>query len=154
MELLIIGSVGTVSSLFALLGIWFRVRSMMIPLLLFLLFTILMDAVSSFYYFTSYTFDSDKIGNDFDFYRGIHTNNLLPSYTRNEMFFVIGKLIFSILLFRSISKCYRRNLLLRGGRSPFRSNKKLNNNNHEGLSISPELSKNSKYRKFSNIESI
>merc|ERR1712025_586228 len=49
-ELLVVGCVGTAVSILGLLAIWLRVRHLLLPLLLFLVFIILFDAVSIFAY--------------------------------------------------------------------------------------------------------
>ena len=45
---------------------------------------------------------------------------VVPNLSRNVFFFVIVKLVFSLVLVQLVVRAYRRNLRLRGGRSPFR----------------------------------
>jgi hypothetical protein len=52
-ELLVVGCVGTAVSILGLMAVWFRFRHLLLPLLLFLVFIIMFDAVSIFAYFTN-----------------------------------------------------------------------------------------------------
>ena len=53
MELVVVGSVGAAAAVVALLGVWCRHRPLLLPLLIFLCFTLVLDAVTVFAYFTS-----------------------------------------------------------------------------------------------------
>ena len=150
-ELVTVGCIGSVTSLVAAFGLWFKLRSFLLPLLMFMIFTMILDSVSVFYYFTSPTHSFDQTSNKFDLYRGIHRNQIIPTFTQDAIFLIIGKIIFSLFLSRAIIRTYRYDLRLRGGRSPVRCN---NNNNQEIYSLSPGPAKSGKYRKFSNVESI
>ena len=53
MELVVVGSVGAVAAVLALLGVWCRHRPLLLPLVIFLCFSLVLDAVTVFAYFTS-----------------------------------------------------------------------------------------------------
>jgi len=139
-ELLIFGCLGSIASSLALLAIWIRVRHLLVPLLLFVSFSTVFDAVTLCSYFTS----SSRTFLESNVLRGY---NLLPNYSQDILFIVIGKLVISILLFRVVVSAYRRNLKLRGGRSPFRVSRKSSCSNisseKEKMSASPKFQKKS-----------
>ena len=116
------------------LHLFFRMRYLLLPLLLFLVLIILFDAVSIFAYITNG--HSEKSG-DYHFRWDFWTSFLdiiwqkkhhfryirymaVPEISRNVFFFVIVKLVYSLVLIQAVIKAYRRNLQIRGGRSPFR----------------------------------
>merc|ERR1712126_377532 len=139
-ELLIFGCLGSVTSSLALLAIWIRVRHLLVPLLLFTSFSTVFDAVTLCSYFTS----TSRTFLESNVLRGY---NVIPKYSQDVLFIVIGKLVISILLFRVVVSAYRRNLKLRGGRSPFRVSKKSSGSNisseKEKMSASPKFQKKS-----------
>ena len=139
-ELLIFGCIGTVASSLALLAIWIRVRHLLVPLLLFISFSTVFDAVSLCSYFTS----TSRTFLEANVLRGY---NVIPKYSQDILFIVIGKLVISLLLFRVVVSAYRRNLKLRGGRSPFRASRKSSCSNistvKENMSASPTFQKKS-----------
>ena len=136
MELLIFGCIGAVASSLALVAIWIRLRHLMVPLLLFVSFSTVFDAVSILSYFTA----TSRRFLESNILRGY---NVIPKYSSEIIFIVIGKLVVSILLFRIIVQAYRRNLKLRGGRSPFRASRKnsCSNIDKENISASPKFKK-------------
>merc|ERR1719188_2672108 len=82
----------------------------MVPLLLFVSFSTVFDAVSILSYFTA----TSRRFLESNILRGY---NVIPKYSSEIIFIVIGKLVVSILLFRIIVQAYRRNLksnILRG----------------------------------------
>ena len=147
--MLVLGVVGSISSSVALLAVWLRMRPMLIPLILFLIFTMVLDAASIFMFYTTL---SEQWSQRLAF---------IPRYSHDLVLFIIGKLIYSILLFHSTCQSYRRNLKLRGGRSPFRIQKKnsetTGDQENQKHSASPKLSKKQakfQYSQFGQVQEL
>jgi len=138
-ELVTVGSIGCVTSCLALLAVWMRVRSLLVPLILFLLFTIIFDSISIFAYFTT------KNAN-LDLRNGAFVSEAIIKYSADLVLFTALKLLFSLIIFQITVQTYRRNLKLRGGRSPFRIGKKNGSNDKERLAASPKLAENKNSR--------
>jgi len=138
-ELVTVGSIGCVTSCLALLAVWMRVRSLLVPFILFLLFTIILDSISIFAYFT-HKENIDLENRDF-------VSEAIIKYSADLVLFTALKLVFSIIIFQITVQTYRRNLKLRGGRSPFRIGNKTCSNDKERLAASPKLAekKNSRF---------
>ena len=65
----------------------------------------------------------------------------LHIYYQDVFFFVVVKLVYSILLLRVILRTFRRNLKFRGGRSPFRMTAKTSDSSSQVESGSPQFKK-------------
>ena len=65
---------------------------------------------------------------------------VVPDLSRNVFFFVCVKLVYSLVLIQAVIRAYRRNLKIRGGRSPLRLRSKSPRNvDVENSSGSPKL---------------
>ena len=137
---MVVGSVGAVAAVLALLGVWCRHRPLLLPLLIFLCFTLVLDAVTVFAYFTSVPTEQNMASYWYRRYYVLpHLSQVicLVLYQRTQrdpqfkhciyihiwciyififqdvFFFVVVKLVYSILLLRVILRTFRRNLKFR-----------------------------------------
>merc|ERR1712126_469715 len=78
-ELLIFGCLGSIASSLALLAIWICVRHLLVPLLLFVSFSTVFDAVTLCSYFTS----SSRTFLESNVLRGY---NVIPKYSQDVLF--------------------------------------------------------------------
>merc|ERR1712110_1305842 len=132
----IVGCVGTAVSILGLMAIWFRVRYLLLPLLLFLMIIIFFDAISIFAYITSGP--PENLGESHYWYKRYM---IVPDLSRNVFFFVIVKCVYSLVLVQAVIRAYKRNLKIRGGKSPFRvRSKSPRNEDVENPSGSPSCS--------------
>ena len=70
---------------------------------------------------------------------------VVPDLSRNVFFFVIVKFVYSLVLVQAVIRAYRKNLKIRGGRSPFRV-QSSRNRDVENPSGSPKLKLSSSYK--------
>ena len=131
----------------------------MVPLVLFLVITLILDLMTLFYFILS--------GNSFNDIENLNPS-LAPLSRHSSSFLFVIKFIVSCCLLRLVILLYRKNLLMRTGRSPFRSASKPlpppppSREAEKGKSLdqsnlqSPELKppKVGQYRRFSGVEDV
>ena len=72
---------------------------------------------------------------------------VVPDLSRNVFFFVIVKFVYSLVLVQAVIRAYRKNLKIRGGRSPFRAQSNSSRNRDvENPSGSPKLKLSSSFK--------
>ena len=140
MELSVFGFVGFLVSGLALAAVWFKYRHFLLPLLIFLLFTTIFDSISVFASFTT-TEEEDNINMDTSQYLTT-ASNYFPIFSSDlAVSVVICKILFSIFLLERVVHNYKKNIKIRGGRSPVRRNnsaspgKNLLDQNQEALHV-------------------
>jgi len=131
-ELLIVGVTGTLANIVALIGIWKGQRLFLVPVMVYMAVTILLDFVTSVRFFVGQLEGDD----DFAVYDDLETIDvdsvgmtrlISPTkHTRERSFaalfplFLI-KMVISIILFRTLCDVYKRDLTMRATRSPIRN---------------------------------
>ena len=152
-ELVVVGMSGALTSILAIMGLWFRQRQFLLPLVVFLFATIVLDSISIFYYYVSAPSAEAT-------YPTMTPISLYPNTDRMIPYLIV-KLVFSIWLVKRLISMYRKNLTIRTGRSPLRKQTKpLSESGSvedkgEIETGSPKLkSKVGKYTKFENCEEV
>ena len=116
-ELSVFGFVGFLSSSSALAGIWLKYRHCLLPLIIFLIFTTIFDCISVFASLTAGEEERE----------GRIARNYLPLLTsRAALWAAVFKILLSLFLLERLVHNYRRNVKIRGGRSPVRRKEDLN----------------------------
>ena len=115
-EMMVVGSCGCLTSSLALMGIWYHQKQFLLPLLVFLFATIVLDSVCLFQYYHLIG-ALEEFGNKLSFYP--INDSMMP--------FLILKLLLSMYLVKSLISIYRWNLTIRTGRSPLRNKSQTNN---------------------------
>ena len=117
-ELSVFGLVGFLASGLALAGVCFKYRHFLLPLLLFLLFTTVFDSISVFASFT--TPEEEDNSNTSQYLKT--ARNYFPIFSSGlAVSLVLCKIFFSIFLIERVIHNYKKNIKIRGGRSPVRS---------------------------------
>ena len=111
-ELVVVGMSGALTTTLAIMGLWYRQRQFLLPLVVFLLSTIVLDSISIFYYFVSSP-------NAEPTYPRMSPISLYPNTDRMIPYLIL-KVVFSFWLVKSLISVYRKNLSIRTGRSPLR----------------------------------
>jgi len=157
-ELLTLAICGVTAAGLAVLAVWAKIRLLLVPLVLFLVVTLILDLMTLFYFILS--------GNSFNSIENLNPS-LAPFSRHSSSFLFVIKFIVSCCLLRLVILLYRKNLLMRTGRSPFRSASKPptpppapSREAEKGKSLeqanlqSPELKppKVGQYRRFSGVE--
>ena len=119
-ELSVFGFVGLFSSCAALAGIWLKYRHCLLPLIIFLIFTTIFDCISVCASLTA----PDEAPQDLT-----NARNYLPLFSsRESLVGAVIKVLFSLFLLERLLHNYRKNIKIRGGRSPVRRNNASNEN--------------------------
>ena len=147
-EMMVVGTSGALTTSLAIMGLWYRQRQFLLPLVFFLFATIVLDSASVFnyYYVSTPTVDETSLTkvNAISFYP--ITDPMSP--------YLIVKLLISIWLMQRLISTYRKNLTIRTGRSPLRKHQQPFSEDVEKRSDdkgSPILKwKVGKYSKFDN----
>ena len=113
-EMMVVGTSGALTTSLAIMGVWYRQRQFLLPLVVFLFATIVLDSASIFnyYYVSTPTVDDTTLTkvNAISFYP--ITDPMSP--------YLIVKVLISIWLMQRLISTYRKNLTIRTGRSPLR----------------------------------
>jgi len=130
-ELLVVGVTGAVVNILGVIGLWRKQRLLLIPVILFMTITLLLDMVTTVAFFTN-NLGQGKIK---------ETNILVPpeskdvdishlvapfKHSQDHSFallfpFFLVKLVVSIIIYRSLLDVYRRDPNMRVTRSPLRN---------------------------------
>ena len=102
-EMMVVGTSGALTSSLAIMGLWYKQRQFLLPLLVFLLATSVLDSVSVFHYYYVATPMEEVKMNKISFYP--ITDPMSP--------YLIVKLVFSIWLVKRLVSTYRKNLAIR-----------------------------------------
>lgn len=149
-KLVVFGCVGIVTNGLAIVGLMKKQRVFIIPNILFLACTLILDGILALVYITSTT------SNDSDFHFGSDIADLSSSVlalsvqTSSKFMFpvIIFKILFTAIIFRCLMDVYQRDMSLRSSRSPFRSQTKEARAEEGGASPSksPKLEKYSRFQ--------
>eukprot|EP00092_Neocalanus_flemingeri_P016937 GFUD01018319.1.p1 GENE.GFUD01018319.1~~GFUD01018319.1.p1 ORF type:complete len:252 (-),score=79.60 GFUD01018319.1:90-800(-) len=152
-ELLMLGTCGALTSTLAIMGLWYRQRQFLLPLVIFLLATIVLDCISVFYSQVSSP-DAEPL------FPKMSPISLYPE-TDHPIPFLLVKLLFTIWLVKRLISMYRKNLSIRTGRSPLRKQSPPSGDQSKiekggvDSSESPVLkAKVGKYSKFENCQDV
>merc|ERR1719508_512933 len=97
-ELVVVGMSGALTTTLAIMGLWYRQRQFLLPLVVFLLSTIVLDSISIFYYFVSSP-------NAEPTYPRMSPISLYPNTDRMIPYLIL-KLVFSFWLVKSPISLY------------------------------------------------
>eukprot|EP00092_Neocalanus_flemingeri_P045669 GFUD01051149.1.p1 GENE.GFUD01051149.1~~GFUD01051149.1.p1 ORF type:complete len:226 (+),score=59.67 GFUD01051149.1:55-732(+) len=152
-ELLIVGTSGALTGIMAMMGLWYKQRQFLLPLVVYLLASIVLDSIAVFYYYVA----SPNANRT---YPKMSPISLYPN-TDRMMPYLIVKLVLSIWLVKRLITVYRKNLTIRTGKSPLRKQSppscdKTKVEKGGDKSESPVLKGNKvgKYSKFENCEDV
>lgn len=150
-KLAVFGCIGILTNGLAIIGLLKKQRVFLIPNILFLACTLILDGILALVYLTSTT------SNDPDFHSGsdiadISSSVLSPSVQNSSKLMfpsIIIKIVFTAIIFRCLMDVYQRDMSLRSSRSPFRSQTKPKEARAEEGEASPIKSpKLGKYSRF------
>jgi hypothetical protein len=118
-ELLVMGVTGTLVNLLALIGLWHKYRHFLLPLVLFLIIDIILDAIYVFAYCVSVS-DPAMLEQQHPL-SALSPGNLSKPETMRSLLPVLAfKMVFSLILAKLLMYVYKRDLTIRTGRSPLR----------------------------------
>ena len=141
-ELSVFGLVGLLASSVALAGIWMKYRPCLLPLIIFLLFTIIFDCISVFSSLTAGAEDPGDLTT---------ASTYIPLFSsRQTLVVVVFKVLFSLFMTERLVYNYRRNIMIRGGRSPVKRNTK--NNVENSTAETHETNSKKEDKRFYDVE--
>jgi len=125
-KLAIFGCLGVVANGLALTGLLKKQRVFLIPALLFLAATLVLDGVLALAYITSHTINNSGVdsGSDIMYLSSSMLALSIQTSSNNMIVLSFLKLVLTIFMFRCVLDVYRKDLSLRSTRSPFRSQMK------------------------------
>lgn len=118
-KLAIFGCIGLVANGLALVGIIKKQRVFLIPIILFLAATLLLDGILALVFVTSRISNSSGINSGSDM-----LTLSIQTAPKNRILLGFLKMIVTLIMFRCVLDVYRKDLSLRSSRSPFRSKTK------------------------------
>jgi len=148
-DLIIIGTVGSVFSILAIVGVWKRSREFLIPMIFYLLVFLLVDFVSFVAYFFHNSWQSDDLYEDMSNLEVLRIGNngsieMVNTGNKDMTTLIIClfiKIMANTIFLKLLLDVYRKNLSMRSNRSPLRTQTKSVNVN---LETSPPV-KHGKY---------
>jgi len=150
-KLVVFGCIGILTNGLAIIGLLKKQRVFLIPNILFLACTLILDGILALVYLTSTT------SSDPDFHSGSDIADISSSVlslsvqNSSKLMFpsIIFKILFTAMIFRCLMDVYQRDMSLRSSRSPFRSQTKPKEARAEEGEASPRKSpKLGKYSRF------